>query len=82
VVVCLEFGSLSLLEPSGPVQACNGIALPLHLTTHRKHIHDISAVTRIRRNLLPSASISARAGILYVNVDHQVGFPLVITEDS
>jgi len=24
-------GSLSLLEPSGPVQACNGIALPLPL---------------------------------------------------
>jgi len=24
-------GSLNLLEPSGPVQACNGIALPLPL---------------------------------------------------
>jgi len=27
----LKSGSLSLLEPSGPVQACNGIALPLPL---------------------------------------------------
>jgi hypothetical protein len=25
----MKFGSLSLLEPSGPVKACNGIALPL-----------------------------------------------------
>jgi len=27
----LKSGSLNLLEPSGPVQACNGIALPLTL---------------------------------------------------
>ena len=26
---CLEIGSFNLLEPSGPVQACNGFALPL-----------------------------------------------------
>jgi len=25
----LKYESLKLLEPSGPVQACNGIALPL-----------------------------------------------------
>ena len=29
--VVLKSGSLNLLEPSGPVQACNGIALPLPL---------------------------------------------------
>jgi hypothetical protein len=28
VPIVLKFGSLNLLEPSGPVQACNGIALP------------------------------------------------------
>jgi len=27
----MKSGSLILLEPSGPVQACNGIALPLPL---------------------------------------------------
>jgi hypothetical protein len=27
----LKCGSLNLLEPSGPVQACNGIALPTHV---------------------------------------------------
>jgi len=26
----LKSGSLNLLEPSGPVQTCNGIALPLY----------------------------------------------------
>jgi len=30
VPTVLKSGSLNLLEPSGPVQACNGIALPLH----------------------------------------------------
>jgi hypothetical protein len=27
----LKYGSLNLLEPSGPVKACNGIGLPLPL---------------------------------------------------
>jgi hypothetical protein len=31
VTTALKSGSLSLLEPSGPVQACNGIALLLAL---------------------------------------------------
>jgi len=29
VSIVLKSGSLNLLEPSGPVQVCNGIALPL-----------------------------------------------------
>ena len=29
--IVLKYGGLSLLEHSGPVQACTGIALPLHL---------------------------------------------------
>jgi len=31
VPIVLKSGSLAFLEPSGPVQACNGIALPLPL---------------------------------------------------
>jgi len=31
VPTVLKSGSLNLLEPLGPVQACNGIALPLRL---------------------------------------------------
>jgi hypothetical protein len=30
VPIALKSGSLNLKEPSGPVQACNGIALPLY----------------------------------------------------
>jgi len=26
----LKYGNLNFLEPSGPLQACNGTALPLH----------------------------------------------------
>jgi hypothetical protein len=29
VLIVLKSGSLNLLEPSGPVKACNGTALPL-----------------------------------------------------
>jgi len=31
VPIVLKSGSLSLLKPSGPVQVCNGTALPLPL---------------------------------------------------
>jgi hypothetical protein len=31
VLIVLKSGSLKLLEPSGPVQACNGIAAPFHI---------------------------------------------------
>jgi len=31
----MKSGSLNLLEASGPVQACNGIALPFFLTTSK-----------------------------------------------
>ena len=27
----MKSGNLNFLEPSGPLQACNGTALPLHL---------------------------------------------------
>jgi hypothetical protein len=41
VQTVLKSGSLNLLEPSGPVQACNGIALPLPFTV--KNCNDSSA---------------------------------------
>ena len=43
--IVLKYGSLILLKPSGPVQNCNGIALPLPLPlysnihTHFRRIH-------------------------------------------
>jgi hypothetical protein len=39
VSIVLKSGSLNLLEPSGPVKGCNGIALPLPLP--RVHISEI-----------------------------------------
>ena len=36
VPIVLKSGSLRLLEPSGPVQACNGIALPLPLPEYNR----------------------------------------------
>jgi hypothetical protein len=33
VSIVLKSGSLNLLEPSGPVKACNGIAVPYFLAT-------------------------------------------------
>jgi hypothetical protein len=32
----MKSGNLNFLEPSGPIQACNGTALPLPLPTKRK----------------------------------------------
>ena len=34
--IVLKSGSLNLLESSGPVQACNGIAVPFYLTSCNK----------------------------------------------
>ena len=36
VLTVLRSGSLNLLEPAGPVQACDGIALPLPLPLQRE----------------------------------------------
>jgi hypothetical protein len=58
----MKSGSLNLLEPSGPVKACNGIALPLlsvllfvvknkDLYTANQEIHNIN--TRCNINLHP-----------------------------
>jgi hypothetical protein len=35
--VVMKSGNLHFLEPSGPLQACNGTALPLPLLFHRKN---------------------------------------------
>jgi hypothetical protein len=42
VPIVLKSGSLNLLEPSGPLQACNEIALPLLFYLQfmkRRHVH-------------------------------------------
>ena len=37
VPIVLKSGNLNLLEPSGPVQACNGIALPFFFNLQTPH---------------------------------------------
>ena len=37
--IVLKSGSLNLLEPSGPVQACNGIALPSPFASYEEEVH-------------------------------------------
>jgi len=42
VLIVLKSGSLILLEPSGPVQACNGIALPFTAKQQREKYLNIT----------------------------------------
>jgi len=45
--IVLKSGSLNHLEPSGPVQACNGIALPLSYSLSKeKYLVFVSKETR------------------------------------
>jgi len=39
VPTVLKSGSLSLLEPSGRVQVCNGIALPNYTALHSERLN-------------------------------------------
>ena len=48
---CLEFGILCLLEPLGPVQSCNVIALPLPLS---KYICRFSIHGTVHRGMISS----------------------------
>ena len=43
VPIVLKSGSLNFLEPYGPVQACNGIALPKKCLCFTKNFHDLPA---------------------------------------
>ena len=54
VSIVLKSGSLNLLEPSGPVQACNGIALPYFLySTCRGYRKRISSFCCSVANVTP-----------------------------
>jgi hypothetical protein len=41
VPIVLKSGSLKLLEPSGPVKACNGNALPLPLLDNNVYVANL-----------------------------------------
>ena len=56
----LKSGSLNLLEPSGPVQVCNGIALPLPYEKEKGrpilclYIHEEEVANKASTHLKPS----------------------------
>ena len=56
MLIVLKSGSLNFLEPSGPVQACNGIALPFFLNVtqdyKRKEFEiKMTAILNIRKSV-------------------------------
>ena len=54
--IVLESGSLNLLEHSGPVHACNGIALPLPLPLYKVSIIVVSSNFLYRLSKNPQIS--------------------------
>jgi hypothetical protein len=48
----LKFGSLNFLAPLGPVQACNGIALPFYIFLANDNIAAENALQINRRQSL------------------------------
>jgi hypothetical protein len=61
--IVLKSGSLNLLEPYGPVQTCNGIALPFTTTHTHTHTHTCPRATvplpsyRNTKDLSPSDNV-------------------------
>jgi hypothetical protein len=68
VLVVLKSGSINLLEPSGPVKACNGIALLIFIdfkgdafrTTHRLIVLSEIKQHLYVRKLLSELAVCAR----------------------
>jgi len=50
VPIVLKSGSLKLLEPSGPLQACYGIALPLYIYIERERERERKKVSVTRNS--------------------------------
>jgi hypothetical protein len=64
VPIILKSGSLNLLEHSGPVQACNGVALPLPFTrSYTSKSHEESS--RMNLNLQCSVLQQSAAEVKY-----------------
>jgi hypothetical protein len=60
VPIVLKSGSLKLLEPSGPVKSCNGIALPyIDLIKHFEHVKNIWKLVKSMKADLQVFSILA-----------------------
>jgi hypothetical protein len=62
VPIVLKSGSLNLLEPSGPVKACNGIVLPLMVFIIKVHMFPV-----LQCPILPIVTLS-KLGVVYESV--------------
>jgi hypothetical protein len=63
VPIVLKSGSLNLLEPSGPVKACHGIALPLPLPLYLQEEQSLGAFSKLRKatiSYVTSVCVSVR----------------------
>jgi hypothetical protein len=76
VPILLKSGSLNLLEPSGPVKVCNGIALPLTVYITVKILHVGDYVVSFSLALQPSAGyglLVSRGVLITHNTVQSVG---------
>ena len=66
--IVLKSGSLNLLEPSGPLQACNGIAFTSHV-----HLHTLTTVSRLI--LLRMRNVSTKVvGKIKIHILYSITF--------
>jgi hypothetical protein len=64
----MKYGSLNLLEPSGPVKACNGIALPLPGTLQVENkITKLSEPIKIHNYKYSKQNLKKYIHIIYYN---------------
>jgi len=60
VPIVLKSGTLNILEPSGPVQACNGIALPLPSLKRQTGLYYLYHLS-VDREIIPVSSESTKS---------------------
>ena len=63
--IALKSGSLNYLEPSGPVQACNGIGLPLPLPFYSLSSHSSKRILKISPTLIITREDTCGNGLLH-----------------
>jgi len=64
----MKSGNLNFLEPSGPLQACNGTALPLPFTLF-KHLCLLVQCTQLSRELAVQGFLTEPQG----SIEHSLG---------
>jgi hypothetical protein len=73
VLIVIKSVSLNLLEPAGPVQACNWIALPLYALCYIMGIHISS---KFKHALLQNFALIEKELTTYLNSAQKVLFVL------